>query len=43
MRSVARLILLVAAPLVLLAACDRDGPAERTGRNIDRGVERITR
>ena len=43
MRSVVRLMLLIAAPLVLLAGCDRDGPAERTGRNIDRGVDRITR
>jgi hypothetical protein len=27
----------------LLAACQREGPVERTGRSIDRGVERLTR
>ncbi len=39
----ARLTLLVLAPLLLLAACQREGPAERTGRSIDRGVDRLTR
>jgi len=32
MRSFVHLILLIFAPLVLFAACDRDGPAERAGR-----------
>ena len=39
----ARLMLLILAPLLLLAACQREGPAERTGRSIDRGVDRMTR
>ena len=39
----ARLLLLALAPLLLFAACQRDGPAERTGRSIDRGVDRMTR
>jgi hypothetical protein len=43
MHRVARLMLLILSPLVLLAACQRDGPAERTGRSIDRGVDRLTR
>lgn len=43
MRRLARLLLLVLAPLVLFAACQREGPAERTGRSIDRGVDRLTR
>ncbi len=45
MRRLARLLLLALAPAVLLAAaaCQREGPAERTGRSIDRGVERLTR
>jgi hypothetical protein len=43
MRRIARLMLLVLAPLVLFAACQREGPAERTGRSIDRGVDRLTR
>lgn len=43
MRNLARLMLLVLAPLVLFAACQREGPAERTGRSIDRGVDRMTR
>jgi hypothetical protein len=43
MRWLARLMLLILAPLVLLAACQHDGPAERTGRSIDRGVDRLTR
>jgi hypothetical protein len=43
MRSFLRLTLLIFAPLVLFAACDRDGPAERTGRSIDRSVDRMTR
>ena len=37
------LMLLILAPLLLLAACQREGPAERTGRSIDRGVDRLTR
>jgi hypothetical protein len=36
-------MLLTIAPVLLLAACQRDGPAERTGRSIDRGVDRLTR
>jgi hypothetical protein len=43
MHRFARLTLLILAPLVLLAACQREGPAERTGRSIDRGVDRLTR
>lgn len=43
MRGLARLTLMIVAPLVLFAACQRDGPAERTGRSIDRGVDRMTR
>ena len=39
----ARLMLLILTPLVLFAACQREGPAERTGRSIDRGVDRVTR
>jgi hypothetical protein len=39
----ARLMLLVLTPLLLLAACQREGPAERTGRSIDRGIDRLTR
>ena len=41
MRHAARLALL-ALPLALsAAACDRAGPAERTGRSIDRAGERV--
>ena len=36
MNRLARLMLLILAPLVLLAARQREGPAERTGRSIDR-------
>jgi hypothetical protein len=43
MHRPARLMLLVLAPLVLLIACQREGPAERTGRSIDRGIDRLTR
>jgi hypothetical protein len=43
MRRFARLMMLILAPLVLLAACQREGAAERTGRSIDRGVDRLTR
>ena len=43
MRRLTRLMLLTIAPLLLLAACHREGPAERTGRSIDRGVDRMTR
>ena len=43
MRHLARLMLMIVAPLVLFAACQREGPAERTGRSIDRGVDRMTR
>jgi hypothetical protein len=39
----ARLLLMIIAPLMLFAACQREGPAERTGRSIDRGVDRMTR
>ncbi len=35
--------LMIVAPLVLFAACQREGPAERTGRSIDRGLDRMTR
>lgn len=44
MHHPARPMLLVLAPLLLLtAACQREGPAERTGRSIDRGIDRLTR
>jgi hypothetical protein len=43
MLRLARLMLLVLAPLALLAACRSEGPAERTGRSIDRGIDRMTR
>ncbi len=43
MRRFPRLLLLTLAPLLLFAACQCDGPAERTGRSIDRGVDRMTR
>jgi hypothetical protein len=46
MRRLARLLLVTLGPLALLAAasaCEREGPAERTGRSIDRGIDRITR
>jgi len=46
MRRLARLLLVTLGPLVLLTAvgaCEREGPAERTGRNIDRGIDRMTR
>ncbi len=43
MRCCARFMLLILTPLMLLAACQREGPAERTGRSIDRGVDRMTR
>jgi len=43
MRRLARLTLLVLAPLLLLAACQREGPAERAGRSVDRGIDRLTR
>ena len=43
MPRIARLLLLTLAPLLLFGACQREGPAERTGRSIDRGVDRITR
>lgn len=43
MHRPARLMLLVLVPLLLLAACQREGPAERTGRSIDRGINRLTR
>ncbi len=39
----ARLLLLTLAPLLLFAACQREGTGERTGRSIDRGVDRMTR
>jgi hypothetical protein len=43
MRHFARLTLMIVAPLLLFAACQREGPAERTGRSIDRSVDRMTR
>ena len=43
MRRSARLLLLTPAPLLLFAACQREGPAERTGRSVGRGVDRMTR
>ena len=45
MRRLARLLLLTLAPVLLLAAaaCEREGPAERTGRSIDRGIDRMAR
>jgi hypothetical protein len=40
----ARLPLLLLAPALPLAACQREGPVERTGRSIGRGgVDRRTR
>ena len=43
MHRLARLLLLTLAPLLLFVACQSEGPAERTGRSIDRGVDRMTR
>ena len=43
MFRIARFMLLILAPLLLLTACQREGPAERTGRSIDRGIDRLTR
>ncbi len=43
MRRFARLLLLILTPLVLFAACQREGTGERTGRSIDRGIDRLTR
>jgi hypothetical protein len=46
MRRLARLLLVTLSPLMLLiavSACEREGPPERTGRNIDRGIDRMTR
>jgi hypothetical protein len=43
MRHLARVMLLL-APVILLAACERrEGPFERAGERIDRGVDRLTR
>jgi hypothetical protein len=36
-------LLVAGAMFVLTTGCQREGPAERTGRNIDRGIERLTR
>ncbi|HEV7267542.1 MAG TPA: hypothetical protein VGN83_21925 [Falsiroseomonas sp.] len=41
MRRLARLMLLL-APVVVLAACERKGPFERAGERIDRSVDRLT-
>jgi hypothetical protein len=43
MRHSARLMLLILAPLLLFAACQREGPSERSGRSIDRVVDQVTR
>ena len=43
MRRLARLTLMTLAPLLVFAACKREGPAERTGRSINHGVDRMTR
>jgi hypothetical protein len=42
MRRLACLMLLL-APMVVLAACEREGPFERAGERLDRGVDQITR
>ena len=39
----ARRLLLPPAPLVLFAACQREGTGERTGRGTGRGIDRLTR
>jgi hypothetical protein len=36
MRRLARLTPMIVAPLLLFAACQREGPAERTDRSVDR-------
>jgi hypothetical protein len=43
MHRFARRLLLTPAPLVLFAACQREGTGGRTGRSIDRGIDRLTR
>ena len=43
MRRFVRLTLMIVTPVLLFAACQREGPAERTGQSIDRGVDRMTR
>ena len=43
MRRIPRPTLMIVAPLVLFSACQREGPAESTGRSIDRGLDRMTR
>ncbi|WP_052389586.1 hypothetical protein [Belnapia moabensis] len=36
-----RLLLIPALLTMTLAACDREGPAERAGRSLDRAGERV--
>ena len=36
-----RLLLMPALLTMTLAACDREGPAERAGRSLDRAGERV--
>ncbi|WP_207792119.1 hypothetical protein [Siccirubricoccus phaeus] len=36
-----RLLLMAALLLTTLAACEREGPAERAGRNLDRAGEQV--
>jgi len=36
-----RLLLIATLLLTGLVACQREGPAERTGRNLDRAGERV--
>ena len=43
MHHSARLPLVLFAPAALLAASQREGPVERTGRSIGRGIDRLTR
>lgn len=33
--------LLLVLPILLLAACDKPGPAEQAGRSVDRAGERL--
>ncbi|MBL6080676.1 hypothetical protein JMJ56_21905 [Belnapia sp. T18] len=41
MTTLLRLLLIPALLTMSLAACDRGGPAERTGRSLDRAGERV--
>jgi hypothetical protein len=41
MTTLLRLLLIPALLTMTLAACDREGPAERAGRSLDRAGERV--